>query len=74
MQNSSWKFIMGKYIVQQRAKTVELYSRNNFSVVLTQITYGRHLNMRTAPTDPFIRRLVAQFRDEGTIADAAEIK
>lgn len=58
---------MEQYTTEQRAQIVEIYFSNQRSIVLTQRAYRRQFNVRVAPSQSTINRLVANFRQQGAV-------
>ena len=58
---------MEQYTTEQRAQIVEIYFSNQRSIVLTQRAYRRQFNVRVAPPQSTINRLVASFRQQGAV-------
>lgn len=58
---------MEQYTIEQRAQIVEIYFSNQRSIVLTQRAYRRQFNVRVAPSQSTINRLVANFREQGAV-------
>ena len=60
---------MEPYNLNERIKVIEFYFENNRSIIHTQRAYRRHFNLRNAPSEAMIRRLVARFQQHGTVMD-----
>nr|CAH7750046.1 unnamed protein product [Callosobruchus chinensis] len=60
---------MGKLIIEQRVAIVELYFEHQRSIVETQRALRRRLNARNSPTAMTISKLIARFRQQGSVAD-----
>ena len=60
---------MKKFSTKQRTKIIELYFENHRSIILTQKAYRRHYNVRQAPNQSTINRLVKRFRQQGSVSD-----
>ena len=60
---------MEKFSTKQLTKIIELYFENHCSIILTQKAYRRHYNVRQAPNQSTIDRLVKRFRQQGSVSD-----
>ena len=60
---------MEKFNTEQRTKIIEFYFENQHSIILTQRAYRRHYNVRQAPNQTTINRLVKRFRQHGSVSD-----
>lgn len=56
-----------EYTLSERAKIVEFYIKNNFSIIKTQREFRRKLNRRTAPTHNTIKGLYEKFISTGDL-------
>ena len=61
---------MNRYTPQQRSAIVTIYTKNNSSIILTQIEFRRRYRNQKAPTAQTIRRLASRFEQSGTTIDA----
>ena len=59
----------GRYTTQQRVKIIEAYFATK-SVLLTQRQCRRDFGRNNVPDRRTIQRLVAKFRETGSVADA----
>lgn len=60
---------MVRLTLEQRIKVIELYFKNDDSLVLTRRAFCRHFDIRNGPSDSTILRLVIKFRDTGSVHD-----
>ena len=60
---------MEKFSTEQGTRIIELYFENRRSIILTQRAYRRHYNVRQAPNQITIDRLVKRFRQQGSVND-----
>ena len=60
---------MEKFSTKQLTKIIELYFENHCSIILTQKAYRRHYNVRQAPNQSTIDRLVKRFQQQGSVSD-----
>ena len=60
---------MEKFSTKQRIKIIELYLENQRSIILTQRAYRWHYNVRQAPNQSTIDRLVERFGQQGSVSN-----
>lgn len=60
---------MEHYTVSERAKIVEFYIKNNFSIIKTQREFRRKLNRRSGPARNTIKGLYEKFIDTGDLSN-----
>ena len=65
--------VSGRYTVQQRIKIVETYFATKL-VVLTQRQCRKELGRDKVPDRKTIERLVAKFRETGSVANANKVR
>ena len=60
---------MVKFTKEQRVKIIEFYFENGRSIVATQRSYMRYINVRHRPSRPAKMSLVMPFQAQGSVND-----
>ncbi|KAF2892244.1 hypothetical protein ILUMI_13930 [Ignelater luminosus] len=63
---------MERYTTEQRTKIIAFYFRNQRSIVLMRRAYRRYFSVGVLPTVPTVNRLVANFRQRGSVRNLTD--